>query len=86
MMEPKLIPSIREVLRMRGFNPHLYRYPKNKGEMHGLYLYGRTECDRFLKEIGLLGKRRQKLRRFLRSKTAAPLARKQPGGGIIRRM
>jgi hypothetical protein len=86
MMEPRLIPEIREVLRKRGFNPHLYSYPKNKGVMYGVYLYGETECDRFLREIGLLGKREQKLRRFLRSRRPAPPARKQPGGGTVRRL
>ena len=86
MMEPKLMPGIRSVLRMRGFNPHLYSYPKNKGVMYGLYLYGGTECYRFLRQIGLLGKREQKLRRFLRSRRPAPPARKQPGGGTVRRL
>jgi hypothetical protein len=86
MMEPKLIPSIRNVLRMWGFNPHPYSYRKNEGVMYGLYLYGLTECDRFLRDVGLLGKRRQKLRRFLRSRRLAHPARKQPGGGKVRRL
>ena len=70
MLEPKLIPAIHNQLGSTGYNPHLYRYVKN-----GQWAYG-----------GLPGKRGEKLRTFLRSRGLPFSARKQPGGGIFRRL
>jgi hypothetical protein len=81
MLEPKLIHSIAEDLTGLGFSPHSYHYLKDGQTMFGLFLYGRVECARFLKEVGLVGKRRKKLNRFLTPLPQAALARKQPGGG-----
>jgi hypothetical protein len=86
MMEPKLIPRVCSILESHGFHPHFYRYRKNEGRMYGVYLYGPQECSRFLEEFGLLGKRRRKLLTFLRSSSLPLPARRQPGGGEIRRL
>ena len=81
MLEPKLIESDVEELPRLGFNPHTYRYLKDGKMMFGVFLYGREGCERFLEEVGLMGKRSRKLSRFLTPPPQASLARKQPGGG-----
>jgi hypothetical protein len=86
MLEPRLLRSVAYELRSLGFSPHSYRYLKDEKTMFGLFRYGREECGRFLKEVGLLGKRRRKLSRFLTPPSQAASARKQPGGGSVRRM
>ena len=86
MLEPTLIRSIVEELEKLEFHPHSYNYPKDGKTMFGVFLYGREECGRFLQEVGLIGKRRRKLSRFLTPPLQAGLARKQPGGGLIRRL
>jgi hypothetical protein len=86
MLEPTSIRSIVGELKKLDFHPHSYHYPKDGNTMYGVYLYGREECGRLLHEVGLIGKRRSKLSRFLTGPQRAGLARKQPGGGLIRRM
>ncbi|HYW81826.1 MAG TPA: hypothetical protein VFB30_01125 [Spirochaetia bacterium] len=86
MLEPTLIRSIVEELKKLDFHPHSYHYPKDGNTMFGVYLYGREECGRLLHKVGLMGKRRRKLSRFLTPPPKAGLARKQPGGGLIRRL
>ncbi len=86
MLEPVLVRELRKQLKIIGFNPHMYRYLKNHKMMYGLFLYGFEECQKFAEEVGLFGKRGRKLIRFLSSPRLAGLARKQPGGGAIRRL
>lgn len=80
MLEPELIRALCCDLKTLGFHPHMYRYLKDDKMMFGLYVYGFQECRTFLEQIGLLGKRRRKLSRFLKSHGWRSPARKQPGG------
>jgi hypothetical protein len=75
MLEPVLIQELYLWLREFGLQPHIYQYPKEGKTMHGLYLYGPIECQTFLTSIGLIGKRKKQLTRFLRSRGQASPAR-----------
>lgn len=86
MLERRLLWSVADELRKLGFQPHSYAYMKDGKRMFGVYLYGFEDCGRFLDKVGLLGKRRIKLSRFLTTTLQPRLARKQPGGGLVRRM
>ena len=81
MLESILIQEIDRELQVMGYEPHVYDYPKDNKRMFGIYVYGVEECARFAKEIGLLGNRRRKLSRFLRSRGSAISSPRQPGGG-----
>lgn len=75
MLEPRLIRSVAHELKKSGFHPHSYDYLKDGKRMFGLYLYGREECGKFLAGIGLIGKRKRKLRSFLTTPRKPTLAR-----------
>jgi len=75
MLEPRLLKSVAFELERLGFHPHSYDYLKDRKRMFGLYLYGREECGKFLAEVGLMGKRRRKLSRFLTTPQKPRLAR-----------
>jgi hypothetical protein len=87
MLEPVLIQELDSTLQNFGLQPHAYRYLKDAKVMYGLYLTGSADCQTFLSEMGLIGKRRKQLTTFLRSRSKVGLARRQPGGGLsVRRV
>jgi hypothetical protein len=76
MLEPTLVRELYLWLHRSGFQPHRYEYAKDSKMMQGVYLYGQEDCRKFLSGIGLVGKKRKELTRFLRSRTQASPARK----------
>ena len=86
MLERKLLHAVGDELRRLGFNPHSYHLPQGwKNDVRIVSLRSQGMWKVF--ERSWLGrKRRKKLNRFLTPSPEAKLARKQPGGGSVRRM
>lgn len=86
MLEPVLVRELYVRLKTFGHQPHIYHYLKDEKKMYGLYIFGFKECQAFLSNIGLIGKREKRLTSFLSLRRLATSARKQPGGREIYRM
>lgn len=65
MLEPKLIKQVSKALESFGIQTHTYDYPKAGKRMYGAYVYGANNLDKFLRRIGLVGRKRDKLTRLL---------------------
>lgn len=86
MLEPRLVKDVFETLQSNGISAHIYHYDKGAKAMYGTYVYGKADAALFLPRFGLLGNKREKLASFLTSGKVTAPARKQPGGGAIRRV